>query len=68
MSRRGMAIVACLFGLTYAGASALRGAVVSGIVTGVIGAVLVFVVLTRVNEHNAAAARRRERPAKREPD
>jgi uncharacterized protein (DUF2062 family) len=56
-----MAILAVVFGLTYAVSSVLRGHVVSGIVTGVIGAVLVFLVLVRVQEYNDAARRRRER-------
>jgi L-lactate permease len=61
MSRRNKAIVGVLFGVAYAVSSAIRGEVLAGIVTGAIGAVLVFLVLTRVNEHNAAARRRRER-------
>ena len=60
MSRRNMAIVGVLFGVAYAVSSAIRGEVLAGIVTGAIGAVLVFLVLTRVNEHNAAARRRRD--------
>jgi L-lactate permease len=61
MSRRNMAIVAVLCGIVYAVSSALRGHVLPGIVTGVLGAVLVFLVLGRVTEHNAAVRRRRER-------
>ena len=61
MSRRNMAIVAVLFGVAYAVSSAIRGQVLAGVVTGAIGAVLVFLVLTRVQEHNAAVRRRRER-------
>ena len=61
MSRRNMAIVAVLFGVAYAISSAIRGRVLPGIVAGAIGAVLVYLVLTRVAEHNAAARRRRER-------
>ena len=61
MSRRNMAIAGLLFGIAYAVSSAIRGQVLSGIVTGAIGAVLVFLVLGRVTEHNAAVRRRRER-------
>jgi L-lactate permease len=56
-----MAIVALFFGVAYGVSSSLRGAVLPGLVTGVLGAVLVFLVLTRVQEHNAAVRRRRER-------
>ena len=61
MSRRSMAIVAALFGVAYAVSAAIRGQVLPGIVTGVLGAVLVYLVLGRVTEHNAAVRRRRER-------
>ena len=56
-----MALVAVLFGVVYAVGFALRGEVLPGIVTGILGAVLVFLVLRRVVEHNAAVRRRRER-------
>jgi xanthine/uracil permease len=56
-----MAIIAGFFGLAYAISSALRGLVLSGVVTGALGALLLFLVLTRVQEHNAAVRRRRER-------
>jgi xanthine/uracil permease len=61
MSRRNMVIVALVFGVVYAVSAAVRGQVLSGIVTGAIGAVLVFLVLVRVTAHNAEARRRRER-------
>jgi len=61
MSRRNMAIVAVAFGVAYAVSSILRDQLVSGLVSGLLGAVLVFLVLVRVQEHNAAARRRRER-------
>jgi hypothetical protein len=61
MSRRNMAIVAVCFGIAYAVSSAVSGRFLSGAVTGVLGAVLVFLVLTRLQEHNAAVRRRRER-------
>ena len=60
MSRRNMAIVAVLFGIAFAVSSSIRGHVLPGIVTGVIGAVLVYLVLVRVGEHNERARRRRE--------
>ena len=61
MSRRNRALVAAFFAGAYIVSSALRGQVLVGIVTAAIGAVLVYLVLTRVDEHNAAARRRRER-------
>jgi len=59
MSRRNMAIVAVCFGIAYAVASAIRSQLLAGAVSGAIGAVLVFVVLVRVGEHNAEVRRRR---------
>jgi uncharacterized membrane protein YfcA len=64
MSRRTKAMVGAFFGVAYAVSSAIRGDVLAGLVTGVLGAVLVYLVLTRVQEHNAAAQRRRERDAR----
>jgi hypothetical protein len=64
VSKRSMAIVAVFFGVAYAISSALRDQVLAGIVTGAIGAVLVFLVLGRVHEHNAAVRRRRERDSR----
>ena len=60
MSRRNKAIVAAFFGVAYAVNSAIRDQVLVGIVTGALGAVLVYLVLARVEQHNAAARRRRE--------
>jgi uncharacterized membrane protein len=65
MNRRSRAIVAAFFGVAYAVSSAARGHVLVGIVTGAIGALLVFLVLARVQEHQAAVRRRRERDAER---
>jgi hypothetical protein len=42
--------------------------VLSGVVTGGIGAVLVFLVLVRVTEHNDAVRRRRERGGPLDPE
>jgi xanthine/uracil permease len=53
-------IVAVFFGVAYAISSALRDQVLSGIVTGAIATLLVYLVLTRVQEHNEAIRRRRE--------
>jgi xanthine/uracil permease len=61
MNRRHMVIVAIFFGVAYAISGAIRGQVLSGIVTGALGAVLVYLVLVRVGEHNAQVRRRRER-------
>ena len=55
-----MAVIGAVFGLAYAVNSILRGHVLAGLVAGGIGAVLVFVVLLRVQEQHAAR-RRRER-------
>jgi hypothetical protein len=56
-----MAIVAVALGVAYAVSSILRGALLPGLATGVLGAVLVYLVLGRVQEHNDAVRRRRER-------
>jgi L-lactate permease len=56
-----MLIVAVVFGVAFAVSAALRGEVLPGLVTGVLGAILVFLVLKRVTEHNEAVRRRRER-------
>jgi hypothetical protein len=61
MSRRTMAIVAVFFGVAYAVSSAIRGELLTGVVTGAVGGILVFLVLMRVQEHNDAVRRRRER-------
>ena len=55
-----MAVVAVFFGIAYAVGSVLRGRVLSGVVTGALGGLLLFIVLIRVQEHNAAVRRRRE--------
>jgi len=59
MSRRQRTVLAAFFALAYAVSSAVHGDVLVGIVTGAIGALLVYLVLGRVEQHNAAAARRR---------
>ena len=61
MSRRSLVIVALFFGVAYAVSSAIRGQVLAGVVTGAIGALLVYLVLLRVQQQHAARRRRRER-------
>ena len=61
MSRRSIVIVALFFGVAYAISAAIRDQLVPGLVTGALGAVLVYLVLVRVQEHHAAQRRRRER-------
>ncbi len=63
VTRKQMAIVAAVLGVAFAVNSILRGHVLPGLVTGVLGAVVVFLVLGRVQEHNATVRRRRERDA-----
>jgi hypothetical protein len=58
LSRTQVAIVAVVFGVVYAVSSVMRGNVVPGLVAGALGSVLVFLTITRVQEH--AARRRRE--------
>ncbi len=61
MKRSQMIAVAALFGVGFALNSALRGHVLPGLAAGILGAAVVFLVLGRVQEHNAAVRRRRER-------
>jgi hypothetical protein len=56
-----MVIVGGFFGAAFAISGILRGDVAPGLVGGALGAVLVYLVLQRVSEHNAAVRRRRER-------
>jgi hypothetical protein len=59
VTRTQMAIVGALFGAAFAISGAVRGDVAPGLVGGALGAVLVYLVLQRVSEHNAAVRRRR---------
>jgi hypothetical protein len=56
-----MAIAGVVFGGTFAVGSILRGDVAPGLTGGALAAVLVYLVLQRAQEHNAAVRRRRER-------
>jgi hypothetical protein len=60
MSRRSIVIVALFFGVAYAVSAAIRDQLLPGIVTGALGALLVYLVLLRVQEQHAAKRRRRE--------
>jgi uncharacterized membrane protein YfcA len=55
-----MALIGALFGAAFALSSILRGDVAPGLVGGALGALLVFLVLQRVQAHNAEQRRRRE--------
>lgn len=49
--------IAVAFGLAFAVSSSLRGDVLPGIVGGALGALLVWIVIGRVQEHNAGRRR-----------
>ena len=55
------ALVGAFFAVVFATSSILRDAVAPGLVGGALGGVLVYLVLLRVEQHNAAVRRRRER-------
>ena len=61
VTRTQMALVGAFFGAAFALSSALRGNVLPGIVAGALAAAVVYLVLQRVQEHNDAVRRRRER-------
>ena len=54
-------IVGAFFGVAFAISGILRDDIAPGLVGGAVGAVLVYVVLLRVQEHHEALRRRRER-------
>jgi hypothetical protein len=56
-----MAIVGAFFAAAFALSNILRGDVAPGLAGGVLGGLLVYLVLRRVSEHNAAVKRRHER-------
>jgi len=58
LNRKQMAAVGAVFGIAYAVNSILRGHVIAGLVAGALGAVLVFVVLVRVQDQHASRRRR----------
>ena len=61
VTRTHMALVGAFFGAAFAISGIARGDVAPGLVGGALGAVLVFLVLQRVQQHNDAVRRRRER-------
>ena len=61
VTRVQMAVVGVFFGVAFALSSILRGDVAPGLVGGALAAVLVYLVLGRVQEHNEQVRRRRER-------
>ena len=56
-----MLIAAVVFGAAFAIASIARGDVAPGLVGGALGGILLFLLLQRVQQHNEATKRRRER-------
>ena len=65
MSTRQVAFAGAVVGVLYAVTLSLRGDVAPGIVGGVLAAILVFLVIRRVEEYNAA--KRRRMAARRDP-
>ena len=63
MRRVHMAIVGAFFAVAFAVSNIARGDVGPGILGGALGGVLVYLVLLRVQQHNDATRRRRERNA-----
>ena len=61
VTRMQMGIVAAVFGVAIAINSLLRDQLLPGLAAGALGGVVVFLVLGRVQAHNAAVRRRRER-------
>jgi hypothetical protein len=60
VTRTQMALIGAFFGAAFAVSSILRGDVAPGLAGGVLGALLVYLVLRRVQQHNADVRRRRE--------
>jgi hypothetical protein len=56
-----MVIVGAVFAAAFAISNIARGNAAPGIVGGALGGVLVYLVLLRVQQHNDAVRRRRER-------
>jgi L-lactate permease len=61
VNRTSMAIVAAFFGAAFAISGIVRGEAAPGVVGGLLGAAVVYLVLNRVHEHNETIRRRRER-------
>jgi len=62
-----MAIVGAFFAVAFALSGIIRGDAAPGLVGGVLGGVLVYLVLQRVSEHNEKLRRRRERELEKRP-
>ncbi len=56
-----MLIAGLVFGAAFAIASIVRGDTLPGLVGGALGGLLLYLVLLRVQQHNEAVKRRRER-------
>jgi hypothetical protein len=56
-----MAIVGAVFFAAFAISNVARGNIAPGIVGGALGGLLLYLVLLRVQQHNDAVRRRRER-------
>jgi hypothetical protein len=61
VTRTSTAIVAAFFGVAFAISGIARGDIGPGLVGGALGAVVVYLVLQRVQEQHEARRRRRER-------
>jgi hypothetical protein len=61
VTRKHMALVGALFGVAFSVSGIIRGDAAPGLVGGALGAVVVYLVLQRVEDHNDAVRRRRER-------
>ena len=59
VTRTSMAIVAACFGVAFAISGIVRGDAAPGVVGGALGALVVYLVLQRVQEQHAARRRRR---------
>jgi len=60
VNRTHMALIGAFFGAVFVISGVLRGNIAPALVGGALGAVLVFLVLQRVHEHNETVRRRRE--------
>jgi L-lactate permease len=60
VTRTSMAIVAAFFGVAFAISGIVRGDAAPGVVGGALGALVVYLVLQRVQEQHEARRRRRQ--------